>query len=162
MPQLAFETFPSQIIWLFLTFTILYIVMAKIALPKIANALELRRDIIARDLEEAEHFRDESEKAQIKYENSIKEAHNKSNEIIKITKEENSLDFENETKKVEEYNTNKIIEAESEILKAKKNALNQIDSIWINISKAIVEKLVGSKGLKVNNIEENIKLTINN
>jgi len=162
MPQLAFETFPSQIIWLFLTFTILYIVMAKIALPKIANALELRRDIIARDLEEAEHFRDESEKAQIKYENSIKEAHNKSNEIIKITKEENSLDFENETKKVEEYNTNKIIEAESEILKAKKNALNQIDSISINISKAIVEKLVGSKGLKVNNIEENIKLTINN
>ena len=162
MPQLAFETFPSQIIWLFLTFTILYIVMAKIALPKIANALELRRDIIARDLEEAEHFRDESEKAQIEYENSIKEAHNKSNEIIKITKEENSLDFENETKKVEEYNTNKIIEAESEILKAKKNALNQIDSISINISKAIVEKLVGSKGLKVNNIEENIKLTINN
>ncbi|MDC3272998.1 hypothetical protein OAU72_05820, partial [Hyphomicrobiales bacterium] len=59
MPQLDFLTFPSQIIWLFITFTALYIVMAKIALPKLANAIELRRDIIARDLEEAEHFKDE-------------------------------------------------------------------------------------------------------
>ena len=65
MPQLDFATFPSQILWLFLTFAVLYIVMAKIALPKLANAIELSRENIARDLEEAENFRDESEKAQI-------------------------------------------------------------------------------------------------
>ncbi|MBT4204281.1 MAG: F0F1 ATP synthase subunit B' [Rhodobiaceae bacterium] len=162
MPQLDFLTFPSQIIWLFITFTALYIIMAKIALPKLANAIELRRDIIARDLEEAEHFKDESEKAEIEYESLIKEAHSKSNVIIKETKEKLSLQFEKEKKKVEEDNSKKIIEAESKILNAKNNALSQIDSIATDISKTIVEKLVGSKGLKVNNIEDNIKLTINN
>ena len=161
MPQLDFATFPSQILWLFLTFAVLYIVMAKIALPKLANAIELRRDIIARDLEEAKNFRDESEKAQIEYENSIKEAHDKSNEITKKTKEKLSVQFEKERKKVEEDNSKKIVEAESKILSAKNVALKQIDSIATDISKTIVEKLVGDKGLKANNIEDNIKLSIN-
>ena len=51
MPQLNTEYFASQIFWLVISFIILYIVMAKYALPKIANVIETREDIIARDVE---------------------------------------------------------------------------------------------------------------
>ena len=71
------------------------------------------------------------------------------------------MQFEKERKKVEEDNSKKIVEAESKILSAKNVALKQIDSIATDISKTIVEKLVGDKGLKANNIEDNIKLSIN-
>ena len=47
MPQLNTEYFASQIFWLVISFIILYIVMAKYALPKIANVIETREDIIA-------------------------------------------------------------------------------------------------------------------
>ena len=53
MPQLNTEYFASQIFWLVISFIILYVVMAKYALPKIANVIETREDIIARDVEEA-------------------------------------------------------------------------------------------------------------
>ena len=72
MPQLNTEYFASQIFWLVISFIILYIVMAKYALPKIANVIETREDIIARDIEEAENFKKESEITEQGYLQSIK------------------------------------------------------------------------------------------
>ena len=60
MPQLNPEFFASQIFWLIISFAILYVVMAKFALPKIADVIESRRDIIARDFEDAEDYKKDS------------------------------------------------------------------------------------------------------
>ena len=105
MPQLNTEYFASQIFWLVISFIILYVVMSKYALPKIANVIETREDIIARDVEEAENFKKESEITEQGYLQSIKEAQenasnylsNSRNKLNIFIEEENSV-FENESR----------------------------------------------------------------
>jgi len=56
-PPFQPENYASQLVWLGLTFVLLYVVMAKVALPRIAGILEDRRDRIAADLDMAERLR---------------------------------------------------------------------------------------------------------
>ena len=62
MPQLNPEFWVSQIVWLVLTFGILYIVLSKLILPKISDNLESRKSQILENVETAEKQREESEK----------------------------------------------------------------------------------------------------
>ena len=61
MPQLIFADYPPQIFWLVVTFAILYILMAYVALPRVESVLEERRKRIADDLEAAERSKKDSE-----------------------------------------------------------------------------------------------------
>ena len=60
MPQLDITTFSPQIIWLFITFIILYVLMAKVALPRIGNILEQRQARIDDNLNAAQNLRNEA------------------------------------------------------------------------------------------------------
>ena len=45
MPQLDPTFFPTQLFWLFVVFTLLFLVVWKVALPRIADVRETRRSI---------------------------------------------------------------------------------------------------------------------
>jgi F-type H+-transporting ATPase subunit b len=53
-PPFQKETFPSQLFWLVITFIVLYVVMARIALPLIGAIFQARCDRISGDLAEVE------------------------------------------------------------------------------------------------------------
>ena len=74
MPQLDLAGFPPQIIWLVITFVILWLLMAKIALPRVGLVLEERQKRIDENLDLAENLRDEAQSALDAYEKSISEA----------------------------------------------------------------------------------------
>jgi len=57
MPQLNPEFWASQIFWLILIFSILYIVVWKIFLPKITDSIENRKSRIVNDLNETQKFK---------------------------------------------------------------------------------------------------------
>ena len=57
MPQLAFETYTPQLVWLAITFVLLYLVMWRVLLPRIGEVLDERQNRIQHDLDEA-GFRD--------------------------------------------------------------------------------------------------------
>merc|ERR1712097_237464 len=71
MPQLNPEFWISQIFWLTLTFGILYIILAKLILPKISANLELRKSQIQENIEAAEKQRKNSESKIPEYDNII-------------------------------------------------------------------------------------------
>ena len=74
MPQLDLASFPPQIIWLVITFVILWLMMAKLALPRVGLVLEERQKKIDENLDMAENLRDEAQSALDAYEKSISEA----------------------------------------------------------------------------------------
>ncbi len=61
MPQLEqFDTYLSQVVWLVISFAILYVVMWKAALPRVADVLQERQERIDDDLERAEKLKSEA------------------------------------------------------------------------------------------------------
>ena len=83
MPQLEqFSTFPSQIFWLAISFTALFLIMWRVAVPKISDTLEARQNRIDDNLERAAEIKREAEAAIIVYEQSLAEARTEASTII--------------------------------------------------------------------------------
>ena len=61
LPQLDASSYEEQIVWLFLTFFVLYFVVSKVALPRIGTVLVAREETIAEDLDTAERRKRESD-----------------------------------------------------------------------------------------------------
>src|SRR3546814_1656625 len=88
LPQLDADTYPTQIFWLVVTFVILYLIMSKVALPRIAEVLEERQERVADDIETAERLRSEAAVVQSEYEKALAEARGKAQELFRETGDE--------------------------------------------------------------------------
>ena len=65
MPQLDFSTFPSQIFWLAVIFVLLYLLMARVALPRVSAMIDARKARIEGDLERAAQMKTEATKPMV-------------------------------------------------------------------------------------------------
>ena len=74
MPQLDSSTFASQLFWLTVTFIPLFIILWKVALPRIGTTIETRRARIEADLDKAAALRDDAVRALAEYEKSMARA----------------------------------------------------------------------------------------
>src|SRR2546430_17005760 len=70
-PPFDAHTFASQLFWLALALNALYLLMSRIALPRIGSILEARRQRIQDDLAEAQRFKDGSDAAIAAHEKSL-------------------------------------------------------------------------------------------
>ena len=142
MPQLNIADFPPQLVWLVISFVILYIAMAKVAVPRISEVLEGRQDRIARDLDEAKRLSDESEKAKADYEAALEDARAKAHGMVSelksdIAKAQSASQADLEAKLAEKAKA-----AEASITSAKETALSNVRTIAGEAAKAAVAKLV--------------------
>ncbi len=74
MPQFDISTFPTQLIWLAIAFVLLYVLMARVALPRIGQVLEERQEKIDDNLDSAEQLRAETEVDSEAYETALVQA----------------------------------------------------------------------------------------
>ena len=148
MPQLEPIDWVPQLIWLFVCFIVLYWLMAKIALPRIATVLEERRDRIARDLDAAERLKAETEEAIAAYEQALAEARGKAHNLAQETRDELASEVDSERSAVDAKLAEKAAEAESAILSAKASALTHINEVAADTAQAIVGQLIGGKVAK--------------
>jgi F-type H+-transporting ATPase subunit b len=82
MPQLDVTTFPSQIFWLVVTFSLLYVLISKSALPRIHEIMDKRRSRIENDVSRAEQLSKDAAKAQKAYEEMHRRAKDKASHVI--------------------------------------------------------------------------------
>jgi len=74
MPQLNFHDFAPQVVWLVITFVVLYLVMSKLAIPVISDTLEKRQGKIQSDLDAAEKASEETRALVAAYEKRLADA----------------------------------------------------------------------------------------
>src|SRR5262249_41002837 len=73
MPQLDISTFTPQLVWLAVWFLVLYLLMAKLGLPRVAAAMEARRQRREGDLARAAQLKAEAEAANAAYQRTLAE-----------------------------------------------------------------------------------------
>ena len=145
MPQLDPKYWASQAFWLILVFTILYISIAKLYLPKIKNNLDTRENKIKDDLDNANKFKEQSEMKLKEYEMILQNA---KKDIAKIFLDsKNTLDKDIQSKKevIEKEIENEISKAQKDIIELKKKSILSIQKISQEIASDIIENISGDK-----------------
>jgi len=141
-------SFGSQLLWLALSFAALYILMSKIALPRIGEILEVRRDRIEGDLAEAERLRQKTDQAIEAYETDLANAKQKAHTIAEETREAIRKDLDAKRADVETDLAKKMATAESRIQSTKTEALGHVEEIASDTAHAMVTNLLGRTAQK--------------
>jgi F-type H+-transporting ATPase subunit b len=148
LPQLHAPDFAPQLFWLAVTFVLLYWIMAKIALPRIGEVIEERKDRIQRDLAAAERLKGETDKALAGYEKALSDARTNASSIARQTRDSLNAEVDKERKSVEDQLTKKLADAETSINATKEKALASVNEIAGDTVTAIVSTLSNANASK--------------
>jgi F-type H+-transporting ATPase subunit b len=137
--------FPSQILWLAIIFGLFYLFLQRVAVPRVGSILEVRRERIAHDLDQAAKMKQEADAAVAAYEQELAEARAKANSIGQDARDAAKAEAEAKRKEIERGLEKKLADAEAHIERIKSSALAEVSSIATDTASAIVERLVGLK-----------------
>jgi F-type H+-transporting ATPase subunit b len=143
MPQLDPTYWASQGFWLILIFTLLYLALSKLFIPKIKNSIDDRENRIKDDLDEAQKLKEVAEAKLKEYEISIENAKKDVQKIIFESKNKLNSDIQNKKKTFEKEIETEIDNAEKEIESFKKDSLESISKISEEITSKIIENISG-------------------
>jgi len=143
-PPFQAQHFPSQLIWLTLTFVLLYALMSKVALPRIAAILADRSRRSADDLAAAQRFKEQSEAANAVYQKSLADARAGAQGIANETRERQAAAAAATNKSLEAQLHEKLAAAEQSIAATRTAAMGNVASIAAETATAIVERLIGT------------------
>ena len=143
-PPFEAQHFPSQLFWLALTFILLYVLMARIALPRIGGILESRSKHISSDLAAAQRFKEQSEAANAAYQKSLADARARAQVIANETRERQVAEAETTNKRLEAQLHDKLAAAERSIAATRSTAMGNVSGIAADTASAIVERLIGA------------------
>ena len=152
MPQLDFSTFPNQIFWLIVTLVVLYLVLSRVALPRIATVLSERHGAIQRDLDKAEEMKRSAIEAENSYNKALADARAKANDIVNEAKSEIQKDLDKAIAKADLEISAKAVESEKAISAIRDSAVQSVEEVANitanNIVDAILPEAADTKTIK--------------
>lgn len=143
MPQLDPTYWASQGFWLILIFTLLYLALSKLFIPKIKNSIDDRENRIKDDLDEAQKLKEVAEAKLKEYEISIENTKKDVQKILFESKNKLNSEIQNKKKTFEKEIETEIENAEKEIESFKKDSLESISKISEEITSKIIENISG-------------------
>ncbi len=144
-PPMDATTFPSQIFWLVIFFGLLYLLMSRVALPKMAAVLEKRANTIEGDLARAQALKDQTQAAVEAYEKALADARAKAQAIAAETRAKMTAEMDAERSSVEKTLAAKTAEAEAKIAAAKASAMRDVNAVAAETAADIVNALTGAQ-----------------
>ena len=142
MPQLNPEFWASQIFWLILTFSSLYLIIWKVFLPKITLSIENRKSRVVNDLDEAQKLKENAEKKLNEYNKIIEESKKEAKKIIEDNKKKLDRDIKNKKHKFNDEIEKELMAAEKEIKDLKKSSISNINNIAAETSVEIIKQII--------------------
>jgi F-type H+-transporting ATPase subunit b len=142
-PPFDSTSFPSQLLWLAITFGLFYLLMARVALPRLGAIIETRKNRIDQDLDEARRLKDEADHASAAYELELAEAKKRAHGIGQKARDEAKALAESERHRVEADLNAKLASAEDRISGIKASAMKEVDKIASDTTAVILRELLG-------------------
>lgn len=143
MPQLNFATWPNQIFWLLVALVIIYFVLTRIAMPRIASVLAERKGTIGNDLAAAEELKGKAKDAEKAYNLALEQARAEAVKIIAATKAEIQKDLDAALAKADAEIAAKSAEAGTRIAEIKAGAMDAVADVARDTAGALVSALGG-------------------
>jgi len=143
MPQLNPEWFASQIFWLIIAFVVLYYLLSRKALPRVAEILEARQDRIAADLDQAQRLRREAEAALSTYEQGIAKAQGEAHALLAEVQGRLQAEAAERQAELDKQLGKQLAEAEAQIATTKERALAEIEDAALGAARAAAARLAG-------------------
>ena len=142
-PPFQTQNFPSQVVWLVISFVLLYVLMSKVALPRIGSILADRSKRIADDISAAQQFKERSDAAHAAYEKALADARTRAQSIANATREQQQAAAEATNKRLEAELHERLAAAEKSIAGTRAAAMGNVGAIATEAASAIVERLIG-------------------
>ena len=142
-PPFDSRTYPSQILWFAIAFGVLYLLMARIGLPRVAQVLEMRRTRIANDLDRAAAMQREAKEAGEAYDRTLADAKARAQELAAETRAKLKAETDGKRQALEGDLAAKLAAAEAQIGDMKAKAMANVGAIARDATTAIVEHLTG-------------------
>ena len=144
-PPLDATTFVPQLVWLALTFGLLYLLVQRLILPRVGGVIDDRRQRIERDLQTAESLKVETEQALATYEQALGEARASAGAIGREMHDRLAAEIGKERAKVDAEIARRLADAEARIDQSKARAMAGVGEIAGDTAGAIVVRLIGKE-----------------
>ncbi len=142
LPQLAVETFPSQVVWLVITLIVLYLIFSRVALPGIGGVIEERHDAIEDDLDRAAELRRKADDAEKSYQTALAAARAKAQEIAAEARAEIQKEVDAATAKADAEISARAAEGEKRIAEIRASAMEAVEEVANDAAQAVVAAIL--------------------
>lgn len=143
-PPFQTSTFPSQLFSLLIAFVVLYVIVSRLALPRVGKTIDDRQSAIDGDLAAAQKLKDESDAALKAYESELAAARGRAQAIGAETRDKLNAQAEAERKTLEDRLSVKLADAEKTIASTRTAAMTNVRGIAADAAAAIVQRLTGA------------------
>jgi F-type H+-transporting ATPase subunit b len=144
MPQLCFDWFPNQIFWLLITLVAIYLILSRVALPRIGGILAERSGTITNDLAAAEDLKAKAVEAEEAYNQALAEARAEAQRIAAEARAEIQADLNDAIAKADAEIAAKAAESEQALAEIRAGALENIQTVATETASEIVAVFGGS------------------
>ena len=148
MPQLDITTFGNQIFWLLVALVVIYFVLSRVALPRIAAILAERQGTITNDIAAAEDLKAKAQAAEAAYDKALADARAEAQRISGETKAAIQADLDVAIQKADAEIAAKAAESEAAIAEIRAGAQEAIKEVAKDTAKEIVAAMGGSADAK--------------
>lgn len=129
MPQLCADWIPNQVFWLLVTLVVIYLILSRVALPRIASVLAERSGTISNDIAAAEELKLKAQEAEAAYEQTLQDARVEAVRIVAEAKGEIQAELDAELATADVLISKKIAESETVIAKIREGSLQSIAQV---------------------------------
>lgn len=142
-PPFDTSHFTSQLFWLAVLFGLLYILMSKVALPRVSGILDDRAKRIAADLNAARAAQAHAAEAQKAHEKTVADARAVAQKTAQDARAAMSAQADTERKTLEMALAAKMQAADAQIAAGKASAMTNVSAIATEAAAMIVQQLTG-------------------
>jgi F-type H+-transporting ATPase subunit b len=142
-PPFNSQTFASQLVWLAIAFVVLYVLMSRLALPRIGKILDDRDAAIKGDIAAAGRAKAQSDEAVADYEKALADARSRAQAIANETRDKQAKEADASRHVLEDRLNARLAEAEKSIASTRQAAMSNVRGIAADAARSIVERLIG-------------------